>query len=379
MKKLWKIGSYILVAALASLITFGIMEFNKPKLERLESLITEKFIGDVDKTAMEDAAAAAMIASLGDRWSYYIPASDYDSYREQMENAYVGIGVTIQASEDGNGLLIIKMEKNGPAVEAGLQIGDVIVAVAGMRIAGKDATEAREHIRGEEGTKVKLTVLREGQEQDITVERRKVKVAVATAQMLEGNIGLVTIANFDARCASETIAAIEELLDQGAKSLILDVRFNPGGYVDELVEVLDYLLPEGELFRSVDYAGKEEAEKSDAKCLKMPMAVLVNANSFSAAEFFAAALREYDAAIVVGEQTVGKGYFQSTFKLGDGSAVGLSIGKYFTPKGISLEGVGITPDVQIDVDQLTAAKISAGTIDPMEDPQLQAAVDALKD
>lgn len=379
MKKLWKIGSYILVAALASLITFGIMEFNKPKLERLESLITEKFIGDVDKTAMEDAAAAAMIASLGDRWSYYIPASDYDSYREQMENAYVGIGVTIQASEDGNGLLIIKMEKNGPAVEAGLQIGDVIVAVEGMRIAGKDATEAREHIRGEEGTKVKLTVLREGQEQDITVERRKVKVAVATAQMLEGNIGLVTIANFDARCASETIAAIEELLDQGAKSLILDVRFNPGGYVDELVEVLDYLLPEGELFRSVDYAGKEEAEKSDAKCLKMPMAVLVNANSFSAAEFFAAALREYDAAIVVGEQTVGKGYFQSTFKLGDGSAVGLSIGKYFTPKGISLEGVGITPDVQIDVDQLTAAKISAGTIDPMEDPQLQAAVDALKD
>ena len=379
MKKLWKIGSYILVAALASLITFGIMEFNKPKLERLESLITEKFIGDVDKTAMEDAAAAAMIASLGDRWSYYIPASDYDSYREQMENAYVGIGVTIQASEDGNGLLIIKMEKNGPAVEAGLQIGDVIVAVEGMRIAGKDATEAREHIRGEEGTKVKLTVLREGQEQDITVERRKVKVAVATAQMLEGNIGLVTIANFDARCASETIAAIEELLDQGAKSLILDVRFNPGGYVDELVEVLDYLLPEGELFRSVDYAGKEEVEKSDAKCLKMPMAVLVNANSFSAAEFFAAALREYDAAIVVGEQTVGKGYFQSTFKLGDGSAVGLSIGKYFTPKGISLEGVGITPDVQIDVDQLTAAKISAGTIDPMEDPQLQAAVDALKD
>ena len=379
MKKLWKIGSYILVAALASLITFGIMEFNKPKLERLESLITEKFIGDADKTAMEDAAAAAMIAYLGDRWSYYIPASDYDSYREQMENAYVGIGVTIQASEDGNGLLIIKMEKNGPAVEAGLQIGDVIVAVEGMRIAGKDASEAREHIRGEEGTKVKLTVLREGQEQDITVERRKVKVAVATAQMLEGNIGLVTIANFDARCASETIAAIEELLDQGAKSLILDVRFNPGGYVDELVEVLDYLLPEGELFRSVDYAGKEEAEKSDAKCLKMPMAVLVNANSFSAAEFFAAALREYDAAIVVGEQTVGKGYFQSTFKLGDGSAVGLSIGKYFTPKGISLEGVGITPDVQIDVDQLTAAKISAGTIDPMEDPQLQAAVDALKD
>lgn len=381
MKKSLTIISYILVAVLASAITFGIVAvedmLNKPKLERLEALIEDKFIGEPDKTAMEDAAAAAMVAAMGDRWSYYIPASEEEAYQEQMKNAYVGIGVTIQEMEDGSGLLIIKLDKNGPAEDAGLQVGDVIVAVEGERIAGKASSEAREYIRGEEGTEVVLTVLRAGKEQDIPVERRRVQVAVATGQMLTDSIGLVSIVNFNTRCASETIAIIEDLLDQGAESLIFDVRFNPGGYADELVKLLDYLLPEGELFRTVNYSGREKVDTSDAKYLDVPMAVLVNGDSYSAAEFFAAALREYDAAIVVGEQTVGKGYFQTTFSLGDGSLVGLSIGKYYTPKGVSLEGVGITPDVVVEVDQETAIKIYTGTMDPLEDPQIQAAMDAL--
>ena len=381
MKKSLTIISYILVAVLASAITFGIVAvedmLNKPKLERLEALIEDKFIGEPDKTAMEDAAAAAMVAAMGDRWSYYIPASEEEAYQEQMKNAYVGIGVTIQEMEDGSGLLIIKLDKNGPAEDAGLQVGDVIVAVEGERIAGKASSEARKYIRGEEGTEVVLTVLRAGKEQDIPVERRRVQVAVATGQMLTDSIGLVSIVNFNTRCASETIAIIEDLLDQGAESLIFDVRFNPGGYADELVKLLDYLLPEGELFRTVNYSGREKVDTSDAKYLDVPMAVLVNGDSYSAAEFFAAALREYDAAIVVGEQTVGKGYFQTTFSLGDGSLVGLSIGKYYTPKGVSLEGVGITPDVVVEVDQETAIKIYTGTIDPLEDPQIQAAMDAL--
>lgn len=381
MKKTLTIVSYILVAVLASAITFGIVAvedmLNKPKLERLEALIEDKFIGEPDKTAMEDAAATAMVAAMGDRWSYYIPASEEEAYQEQMKNAYVGIGVTIQEMEDGSGLLIIKLDKNGPAEEAGVRIGDVIVAVEGERIAGKASSETREYIRGEEGTEVVLTVLRNGKEQDISVERRRVEVAVATGQMLTDSIGLVSIVNFNTRCASETIAIIEDLLDQGAESLIFDVRFNPGGYADELVKLLDYLLPEGELFRTVNYSGREKVDTSDAKYLDVPMAVLVNGDSYSAAEFFAAALREYDAAIVVGEQTVGKGYFQTTFSLGDGSLVGLSIGKYYTPKGVSLEGVGITPDVVVEVDQETAIKIYTGTIDPLEDPQIQAAMDAL--
>ena len=198
--------------------------------------------------------------------------------------------------------------------------------------------------------------------------------------MLEGNIGLVTIVNFDTRCADETIAAMESLLEQGAQQLIFDVRFNPGGYVHELVKVLDFILPEGELFRSVDYKGNEDVETSDAKCLTdIPMAVLINGDSYSAAEFFAAALREYDYAVIVGENTTGKGYFQQTYSLKDGSAVGLSVGKYYTPKGKSLaEEGGLVPDVVVEVDNETASAIYSGILDPVEDPQILAAIDALK-
>ena len=203
------------------------------------------------------------------------------------------------------------------------------------------------------------------------------EVQVATGLLLEGGIGLVTIENFDDRCASESIAAIEALMEQGADKLIFDVRGNPGGYAHELVELLDYLLPEGELFRTVDYQGEEQVDLSDAACLEIPMAVLVNRDSYSAAEFFAVALQEYEAAIVVGERTSGKGHFQSTFRLNDGSAVALSIGKYFTPKGISLEGVGIQPDVEASVDQDTYVKIYYDQLSPEEDPQLQAAISAL--
>jgi carboxyl-terminal processing protease len=201
---------------------------------------------------------------------------------------------------------------------------------------------------------------------------------LATGQLLEGNVGLITITNFDDRCAQESIAAIESLMEQGADRLIFDVRGNPGGFAHELVALLDYLLPEGDLFRTVDYQGREDVDTSDAKCLQIPMVVLVNRDSYSAAEFFAVALQEYGAARVVGEKTSGKGYYQVVYQLSDGSAVGLSIGKYVTPKGVSLEGVGITPDVIVEVTQEQAAAIYAGTLDPMEDPQILAAIAALK-
>ena len=381
--KILRILSYILVAVLASAFTLGIVIANMPnrysKLEELEKLILNKFIGEADQKAMEDAAASAMISALGDRWSYYIPADEYAAYMEQMNNAYVGIGVTIQQREDGNGLDVIAVTENGPALKAGIQVGDRIVAVSGKSIAGMALEDVKSMIQGEANTTVDVTVSRGESEITLTVTRQKIKTIVAKGMMLQGDIGLVTIVNFDARCAEETIAVIESLLEQGAKKLIFDVRNNPGGYKDELVKVLDYLLPEGILFRSELYNGKTEQDKSDAKCLDIPMAVLVNGDSYSAAEFFAAALRDYDAGIIVGEQTVGKGYFQSTFKLSDGSAVGLSIGKYYTPGGISLAGVGITPDVAIKLDDETAAKLYYGQLDPMEDPHILAAIEALQE
>lgn len=383
MKRVLQFLSYVLVAALASCLTLTAVMVTdtvdpQSKLDQLSSMIRERFIGEVDVTDMEDAAADAMVAAIGDRWSYYIPADEYQAHRDRMNNSYVGVGITVKATEDETAYDVMEVTKGGPAEEAGVLAGDRIIAVDGASIAEIGTGEATSRIRGEEGTTVVLTLERGGQTLSLTVERRAIQTVVATGQMLSGNVGLVTIENFDERCGEETIAAVEALIADGAEALIFDVRNNPGGYKKELVEVLDYLLPEGPLFRSLDYKGEELVDQSDADHIDLPMAVLVNSESYSAAEFFAAAIKEYEKGFIAGSQTCGKGYFQVTYRLNDGSAVGLSVGKYFTPNGISLAEVGgITPDIVVEVDDETFAAIYAGTLDPMEDPQIAAALERI--
>ena len=307
-KKLLMFGSYVLVAALATMITLAMVGMNPPsKLDQLEALIDDCFIGEADSQTMEDAAAAAMVKATGDRWSYYISAKDYDAHREQEENAYVGVGITIVQQEDDSGFLISMVTDGGPAKEAGIAVNDLLIGVEDQDVRGMTTDQVGQLVKGKEGTKVSLTVLRKGENLTLSVERRRIEQPVAEGELLDEGVGLVRICNFDARCAQESIASIEKLRSEGAKKLIFDVRDNPGGFASELVELLDYLLPEGDLFRSVSFDGKEQVDTSDASFLDMPMAVLVNGNTYSAAEFFAAALMEYEAAVVVGEPTVGKG------------------------------------------------------------------------
>ncbi len=378
MKRVWQFCSYVLVAVAASCVTFfwiGQQDVY-PKLTELGSVIDHYFVDSVDQEAMENAAASAMVEALGDRWSYYMTPKEYKAYQERMNNAYVGIGVHITQREDGY-IDIIKVEETGPAAEAGILPGDVLIAVEGQDIAALTLDEIKGMVQGEKETYVNLTLLREDEKIELTVQRRAIQTVVAKSQMLDEKIGLITIVNFDSRCADGTIAAIEDLLAKGAESLIFDVRFNPGGYKHELVKILDYLLPEGPLFRSVDYRGKESVDKSDANCLEIPMIVLINGDSYSAAEFFAAALSEYGVAKLVGQPTTGKGHFQSSFELSDGSAAVISIGKYCTPNGASLADVGLTPDVLVEVDEETYAQIYYGALEPKDDPQIQAAITAL--
>ena len=381
-KRIFQVLSYVLVAVLTAsitvMLTLGsvLSQGGKSKLDALNQLIKDKFIGEADEKKIGDAAANAMIETLGDRWSYYIPADEFADYQDQKKNSYVGIGVTITPASDGS-LEVKQVTAGGSAEEAGVQAGDFITGVNGQSIMGMELNTISAMIKGEAGTTVELTLSSGGQEKIVTVTRRQIGMPVATGKLLDGGIGLVRIENFNTNCKTETIAAIESLIEQGAAKLIFDVRFNPGGYAKELVDILDYLLPKGDLLRTEDVSGKVEVETSDEKCLDVPMAVLVNGDSYSAAEFFAAALSEREWATVVGEQTSGKGYYQVTYSLPDGSAVGLSIGKYFTANGVSLEGVGITPDVVVPVDENTASAIYAGTIEAAADPQIQAAVKAL--
>ena len=371
--------SYLLVAVMASVATFAFCRYRAPgKLESLQNLLEQRYIGEMDEKKVEDAAAAAMVDALGDRWSHYQSAEIYELYQNVMSNTYVGVGMAISVSQDGQGLDITQVEDEGPAQKAGVRAGDRLVAVDGTDIRGMALSEVGKLLKGEEGTSVALTVVRDQQTLELSVERGRLKSVVTTGQLLPEGVGLITIANFDDRCAEETVKVIEQLREQGATALVFDVRNNPGGYKRELVKLLDYLLPEGPLFRTVDYRGKERVDTSDADCLKMPMAVIMNLESYSASEFFAAALSEYDAAVTVGEKTFGKGYFQNTYELKDGSAVTLSIGQYYTPEGVSLAGVGLTPDVEVPLTEEQAVALASGTLPVEEDPQIQAAIQAVK-
>ena len=337
-------------------------------------VIETTFYQPKDTSSLEDASASAMVASLGDPASYYLPASEYEEYKLTLTNQYVGIGVTITAQEALGGMRIEAVTAGGPAEEAGILVGDIITEVEGEKTLDLGMTGTRTKVRGEEGTFVTLTILRGEESFPLSVERRSIQTPVATYEMLNGQIGYLKIANFDSRCAEETNAAMDELIAQGAQALIFDVRYNGGGYKDELVKVLDKILPEGILFQSEDYKGTKQTDRSDAACIKLPMAVLVNQDSYSAAEFFAAAIQEYNWGTVVGTKTVGKGNFQTAFTLSDGSMLNLSIGKYYTPQGRSLTDTGIIPDIEITLSDEDDAKLYYGQLEKADDAQLQAAI-----
>lgn len=391
-KVLW-IAVVILLVAVTALTTFAVTVTQlsarlsaaadpvTAKLGELAQYIDLYFIDDYDEAALTaaaaDGAASAMVAATGDRWSYYISVEDMAAHNEQLYNEYVGIGIVIQVTDGG--MEVTSVTEGGPAEAAGVLVGDILTEVDGEATDALGLDETKNRVRGEAGTAVELTFLRDGAEVALTVERAAIVSPVAEAELLEGNIGYITIANFDYHCAEQTLACIDEMAAQGAEALLFDVRFNPGGLKDEMVKILDTLLPEGDIFRSVDYAGREEVDTSDAACLELPMAVLVNEDSYSAAEFFAAALQEYGVAEVVGVQTSGKGNFQYTFNLSDGSAVALSVGKYYTPSGKSLTDVGIVPDVEADLSYADYEALYYGTLPLDEDAQVQAALEVLRE
>lgn len=322
---------------------------------------------DADLSKAVDGALGGMVEGLGDRWSYYLDPESYQSTMEHRANNYVGIGVTVSYERE-DGLLVQDVTQDGPAQESGVVAGDVITQVDGTSVAGDARYQATDLIAGEEGTQVELTLLgADGTTRTVTCTRKTLKSSSVSGKMLDNGVGYVRLDNFYAGCADSLRQEVESLMDQGATSLVLDVRSNPGGYVSELIAALDYLLPEGPIFVERPRWGKETVHESDASCVDLPMVVMVDANSYSAAELFAAQLRESAQVPIVGEVTSGKGYAQLTFPLVNGGGLGLSVSAYCTGSGHSLIGEGITPDVELSLDT------SSGT-----DNQLQAALELLQ-
>lgn len=340
-------------------------------------LICSNFVGEYDPDEVVDSAVSGMVSALGDRWSYYLDPESYAAEQERRANAYVGIGITVDQSRE-EGLYIRSVNENGPAKAAGLQAGEIITGVDGVSIAGDKRADGADLIRGEEGSQVELTVLgTDGTSRTVTVTRASVTEEAVSYELLSGGVGYIRIENFFTGSADGMIEAMDALLDEGAGALVFDVRSNGGGYLNELTPMLDRLLPEGVIFRTVSHTGAEEETVSDAECVEVPMAVLVNADTYSAAEIFAGELQEAAGAVVVGEATSGKGYAQQTFALPNGGGLGISTMEYFTGQGVSLIGSGLTLDVELSLDEASQAAFDAGTLDKAQDVQLQAALDAL--
>ena len=340
-------------------------------------LVTGKFVGEYDQRTMVESTLENMVTALGDRWSGYLDPQEAQQVKTARANTYVGIGVTV-GQEPEDGLEILRVTEGGPAQAAGLTPGEIIRGVDGQAITAENRADLVNAIQGEAGTTVTLEVEgTDGARRTVEVTRQEIHGLTAAWTMLADQVGLVSIQNFYSGTADLVKQGVEELQAQGARALVFDLRNNPGGYVTELTEILDFLLPEGTIFISRTNDGEETVYTSDAACVDLPMAVLVNAESYSAAEFFAAELREAAGAVVAGEQTSGKGYSQMLFTLADGSAISLSTARYYTGSGISLIGTGVTPEPLVALSQEEAQRLLAGTLSPEEDPQLQSALEAL--
>lgn len=349
------------------------VEANYRRLRELTAVVDKYYVGEYDHDEAMDATLAGFIEGIGDKWSYYCSQAEYEALMEANENSYVGIGVTISTEYSG-GYTITEVTSGSPAETAGLHAFDIIVEVDGVSAdTFDDYTDLVAVVRGEAGTSVSIGVRRGEETLRFDIIRAAVFNPGVEARMI-GEIGYLSIDGFDRNVDIEFEEKLNALLAQGARGLIFDVRFNGGGYVDVMSNMLDLLLPEGTIITMSDNRGETTEYHSDAGHVALPMVVLTNEYSISAAEFFAAVLQEYGVAQVVGDATTGKGYAQTLIPLSEG-AVNLSTLKYYTPKGVSLAGTGIQPNVPISLSEEDFYNFY--TLTDAQDTQLQKALEVL--
>ena len=375
----------------------GSLDLNRitKKITTLQQIIDKYYLFDEDTTKVEDWIYKGMMYGLNDPYTTYYTAEEYQKLTEDTEGEYHGIGVMISQNRTTGIITVIKVFKDTPAAEAGMRPGDVLYKVGDMEVTGMDMDIlVKDYIKGKDGSEVALTVFRqdEGEYVDLKMERRNVTVQTVEYQMLEDHVGYIAVSQFDVVTADQFKAAVDDLEKQGMKKLLVDLRNNPGGVLDTVVGMLDYILPddliiEGDknlvrtnteatlLVYMADKNGKGGQEyASDGHSLDIPMAVLVNGESASASEVFTGAMKDYGRATVVGTKTFGKGIVQNLIPLDNGTAIKMTTAHYYTPSGFDLHGKGIEPDVEVELNEELKNQI---TVDVKEDNQIQAALKAL--
>ena len=364
----WMLGRLSL-AGLSGLASGSDQSEVSSKMQELQSYIDRYFLFDYEKEDEESGIYKGMMAGLGDVYTTYYTPDEYASFMESSNGSYSGIGAMLSQDYNTGIITVVKVFDGSPAAEAGIQPDDILYKVKGEEVTGEDLSLVVTDLKGEEGTDVEISMMRGTDVLDFTLTRRSIEVPTVEYKMLDENIGYIAISEFDDVTDEQFIAALEDLKSQGMKNLTIDLRNNGGGLVDVTCNILDQLLPEGLIVYTEDKNGERQEEYSDAEhYFDGKMAVLVNGNSASASEIFAGAIKDYGVGTLIGTQTFGKGIVQSLFPLSDGSAIKITVSRYYTPAGNNIHGVGITPDIILERD-----------MESEEDNQLQKAIEVLSE
>lgn len=346
-------------------------------LKNIENLIDKYYLNDADKQKLIDGAIEGYISALGDAYTEYIPADEMKEYTESIMGKYVGIGIYMVQNTEKDVIEVLTPIKETPAEKAGLLPGDIIVSVNGTKYSGGDMTAASNSIKGEEGTTVKLEILRGEETLTFEIERKEITTNPVIAKKLDNNIGYMELTSFDEGTAEDFKNKFTSLKEQGIESLIIDLRNNGGGIVDEALKIVDYIVPKGkEILITVDKNKKEEIEKTKEDVLiDMPIVVLVNEYTASSSEILAGALKDLNEAKIVGNTTYGKGVIQQIISLRNGSAVKVTVEEYYTPNRRKINGIGIEPDEKVLLPETVTNPL---LVKEEEDTQLQKAIEILK-
>ena len=348
------------------------------KSNQLYDTIDDYYLNEIDNNKIQDGIYKGMVDSLGDQYTVYYTADEYKQFTTASSGTYCGIGVTVSQNTSTGAITIVKTFKKGSGAKEGMLAGDIIYKIEGKKIEGLELSKVVAQIKGEEGTFVKVTVLRNGKEIEFNLERRKLEIDTVTSRMEEKSgkkIGYVAVSEFDEVTASQFKSAIKELEKEGMQGLVIDLRDNPGGLLDVTCEMLDRMIKKGILVYTVDKNGKRvDEEATDNLSFDKPVAILVNGNSASASEVFSGAMKDYKVATLVGTNTFGKGIVQSIVPFEDGTAMKVTVSKYYTPNGVNIHGTGIKPDV---VEELNKEALKDGKLERKEDNQLDKALDVV--
>mgnify|MGYP002978179358 FL=1 len=346
-------------------------------LDTYKSLIQKYYLGDVDEDKLKEGAIKGYIDGIGDQYTEYISKDDMKEYMEDTKGNFVGIGIYMVKDEKTNKIKILSPIKDSPAQKAGIQPGDLILSVDGEEYTGDDLTVISTKIKGEAGSTVKLQVLRDNQKIDFEIKRENIVVNPVEGEVLSDNIGYIEFSSFDENTAEEFKTKFEELKSKGITSLIIDLRNNGGGIVDQALKIADYIADKGStLLYEVDKNNKEDVEKSgNDPIINMPIIILTNGNTASSSEILSGALKDLGKAKIVGTKTYGKGVIQQILTLPDGSGLKITTEKYLTPNRTEINKIGIEPDEKVE---LSSDIKNVLNIDKNQDTQLQKAIEMLK-